>query len=241
MKLNELITLAEFEKQLDHVLIREKNNIRTISDIVLSNDEYKYLKQKVKELKKSKMGIMAYEQYKLSLIIYMVHTLRKEETFKIHNKRSMKIMKDLKQHQVRYFINLCNNVFDEYGIDTFRRDIKSLDDLFVILYLHAGRLNHDDETYILDEQLLYSEKLKAYEKRMNELKFNVTSANRPNEKAIKKDQSKIYGTRINEAKTYEPISYEKKHEDQMYEENMFDTQEYDEEFYKIKNQKLEVV
>lgn len=160
-------TLYEIELTLERRLRAEEKGIRTIGDLNLSYEDYKYLVLKVKGLTKYITRIEVFEQYKLSIVTALVYTMRYEEEITETYSEVRKIVDQLQQHHVRYCIRLCANTFYELGLSTYGVQMNTLDDLIEVVMIHAGLSNDTlqtclqllDEYYSTDALFLYEDEL----------------------------------------------------------------------------------
>ena len=72
-------TLYEIEQTLEERFRMEEKMLRTIGDLDLSYEDYKYLVLKLKGISKYMTRIEVFEQYKLSIITALVFSIRYEK------------------------------------------------------------------------------------------------------------------------------------------------------------------
>lgn len=82
----------------------------------------------------------------------------------------------LQQHQIRYCISICGTAFYELGISTYGIELRTIEDVFEVITIHAGISNEVyqeifhmmDDCYTEDESYLYEKKiLKSITKKLN--------------------------------------------------------------------------
>lgn len=98
----------QFFKALKHVTV--------ISDLQLSEEDYRYLATKVKMLFKFSNDNNVVEDYKLSIVVYWVFSMRYWDKQHLGILEMETLFEGLPQYKKRYYIDICMEAFDEYGI-----------------------------------------------------------------------------------------------------------------------------
>lgn len=98
----------QFSKQLKQVVV--------ISDLQLSEEDYRYLATKVKMLFKFSNDNNVVEDYKLSIVVYWVFSMRYWDKQHLGILEMEALFEGLPQYKKRYYMDICMEAFDEYGI-----------------------------------------------------------------------------------------------------------------------------
>lgn len=131
-------TLYEIEQTLEEKFKAEEKTVRTIGDLDLSFEDYKYLVFKLKGLTKYITRIEVFEQYKISIVTALVFAVRYEEDTKAMYKELRKFLRQFQQHHVRYCIRICMNAFCELGLSMYGSKFNSVEDVFEVVSIHAN-------------------------------------------------------------------------------------------------------
>lgn len=142
-------TLYDIEQTLEEKFSTENKTLRTIGDLDLSYEDYKYLVFRLKGLTKYITRTEVFEQYKLSIVTAFVFAITYEEDTKKVYKEIGRLLKQFQQHQVRYYIRICMNVFFGLGLSTFGNGVTSIDDVFEVAVLHANLPKETAETIFM--------------------------------------------------------------------------------------------
>lgn len=168
-------TLYQIEQTLEERFKTDEKMLRTIGDLDLTYEDYKYLVLKLKGISKYITKIEVFEQYKLSIITALVFSIKYENTSKSLYQTIRKTLNKLQQHQIRFFIRISTNVFDELGLSTYGVQMNSISDILEVVAIHAN-LSEDEQATIFQmlddyyeggEDILLEEEL--YEKMNREL------------------------------------------------------------------------
>lgn len=168
-------TLYQIEQTLEERFKTEEKMLRTIGDLDLSYEDYKYLTLKLKGISKYITRIEVFEQYKLSIITALVFSIRYEEKKASAYELIRNGLLNLQQHQLRFFIRISTNVFLELGLSTYGVEMNSIDDILEVITIHANLSKEESENifqmldqYFEDgEDVLLEEEL--YEKMNQEI------------------------------------------------------------------------
>lgn len=165
------LSLLEMENLLQEELRKNHKYIRILGDMNLSYEDYKCLLLKLKGIDKYRKNVKVVEQYRLSIIIACIFTLRYEKAEKIEYNKMKDILQHLSQHQVRFCMELFANTYEEYGIPTFGIDVHSIEDLFSLAAVHAGipKQIQNDYFHLLDDSLHYTEMGSLQDRLYNDL------------------------------------------------------------------------
>lgn len=148
-------TLYEIEQTLEYQLRVEDERIRTIGDLNITYEDYRYLTLKLKGLTKYITRIDIIEQYKLSIVTAMVFSIRYEKELEYCYQQIRNCLNKLQQHHLRYCIRICSDTFYELGLSTYGLSLNSIEDVLEVITMHAGltkeqlgvTLRHLDEYY----------------------------------------------------------------------------------------------
>lgn len=175
-------TLYEIEQTLEERFRMEEKMLRTIGDLDLSYEDYKYLVLKLKGISKYMTRIEVFEQYKLSIITALVFSIRYEKKQPSTFMEIQEMLMKMQQHQLRFFIRISSNVFLELGLSTYGVEMNTIDDVLEVITIHANLSKEEGETifHMLDqyfesgEDVLLEEEL--YEKMNEEIHKELPSS-----------------------------------------------------------------
>ncbi len=131
-------TLYQIEQTLEERFKTEEKMLRTIGDLDLTYEDYKYLVLKLKGISKYITRIEVFEQYKLSIITALVFSVKYEKNKKSIYQSIRKGLNKLQQHQLRFVIRISTDVFYELGLSTYGVRMNSIDDLLEVVTIHAN-------------------------------------------------------------------------------------------------------
>lgn len=103
----------------------------------LNYEDYRYLLFKLKGLTRYENNVDIMGRYKLSIIIAMVFTIRNHQEEGTYEKLKERFLR-LPQHQLRQYLTICKEAFDEYAIHSFGLNLDSFDGMYEALSMHAG-------------------------------------------------------------------------------------------------------
>lgn len=160
-------TLLDIERTLEEELRANEKRARTIGDLELTYEDYKYLTFKLQGLTRYLSKIEVIERYNLCIVTALVFGLRYDKDKNLVYNRVKDILEHIQQHQLRYYIKICMVTFYELGFSTYGVDLRNIDDIFEVSLIHAGfeeQLNDDifallDEYYDSSEGFLQTKKL----------------------------------------------------------------------------------
>ncbi|MDO5520677.1 MAG: hypothetical protein Q4G58_09315 [bacterium] len=163
-------TLYQIEQTLEERFKTDEKMLRTIGDLDLTYEDYKYLVLKLKGISKYITKIEVFEQYKLSIITAMVFSVRYEKSTKSIYQQIRKTLNKLQQHQLRFVIRVTTNVFYELGLSTYGVEMNTINDILEVIAIHANLSKEEqniifrmlDNYYEEGEDVLLEEEL--YEK-----------------------------------------------------------------------------
>lgn len=133
--------------QMQHYFEGQVGKIRLISDLALSENDYRSLGTKLKALCFFTGSENDIEDYMLSIIVYSTYTLiYGEEDAKFD--AILKLIMSNEQYMERTYLNMFRNSFDEFGINTFGIDAGDLKTTCkMILARHAGVPNYEKNQF----------------------------------------------------------------------------------------------
>lgn len=131
-------SLLEIEDLLEERLESKETKENLVSGkLDLNYEDYRYLLFKLKGLARHKNEIEILERYRLSIITAMIFTIRNEKP-----EESYEYLKELflslPQHQLRQYLNICKEAFDEYALHSFEMNFYNFDAFYQVLTIHAG-------------------------------------------------------------------------------------------------------
>ena len=160
-------TLYEMEQHLEHCFFEEETNLRTVGDLHISYEDYKYLNFKLKGILHYISRVEVMEQYRFCILTTLVFAIRYEKNVTITLKNYEEFMNQFQQHQVRFFLRMMADTFHEMSLPTYGIKVKSCKVLLELLSIHAnipksyydeifGTLNNyytQKKCYLLEEEV----------------------------------------------------------------------------------------
>lgn len=132
-------TLDEIQEDLQEKL----QSVRVICDMDLSEDDYKYLATKVKMLFQFANDMNIVDDYKLAIVVYWVFAMVYWDKTQL-SKCEMDVMfEGIPQYKKNYYLKVCMETFDEYGIYKFNDQYK--DEIHQSLAVIARHANVPDD------------------------------------------------------------------------------------------------
>lgn len=135
--LQDSTTLLDIERMIEEEIMSSDNNIRLISDINLTYEEYKYIKLKFKGLGLYRDNIEVWNRYRLSTLVYWVFSLRYEDK-EFDSDRFMTTFDGMHQYAIRHLVDIYNGTFEEFGIEIPGVSVNSIEALCETIAMHAG-------------------------------------------------------------------------------------------------------
>lgn len=153
------LTLLEIEHLLERELTSEGKDIRIVSDLNLTYEEYCFLSLKAKGLQRYENNLVMLEKYKFVILVSWVFSLQYGSLEKVKYSNMCSKFSNLQQHIMRKTINIIAETFDENGINTYDKDTYTMEGLFSLIGIHAGipEKLHDKLFGLLDESLNYQD------------------------------------------------------------------------------------
>lgn len=102
--------------EIQNQFFKELKHITVISDLQLSEEDYRYLATKVKMLFKFSNDNNVVEDYKLSIVVYWVFSMRYWDKQHLGILEMESLFEGLPQYKKKYYMDICMEAFDEYGI-----------------------------------------------------------------------------------------------------------------------------
>jgi hypothetical protein len=106
------ISLAEIQQSF----VRQLDDVSVIADIDLSEEDYRYLATKVKILFKFSNGNNVVDDYKLAIVVYWVFSMIYWDSTSLDVMEMDLLFDGLPQYKKKYFLDICMEAFDDYGI-----------------------------------------------------------------------------------------------------------------------------
>lgn len=126
------------------------SNIRLISDLTLSESDFKSLGTKLKSafsFKDSKDGV---EEIILCYLVYWVYALLYwDEETGIHDVLT-EYCEDLPQYQIRHHFQMLLDTFADYGIDDFGYEADSIEERCLLLIARHAGIPNDEKYQVFD-------------------------------------------------------------------------------------------
>lgn len=132
------VTLYEMEQQLEHRFYSDNHKIRTIGDLNLTYEDYKYLNFKLKGILHYISRVEVVEQYKLCIVTTLVFAIQYEKNITPTLKYFEQFMNQFQQHQFRFCMHAITDTFHELGLSTYGIRINSSKELLELLAIHAN-------------------------------------------------------------------------------------------------------
>lgn len=135
--LDSVLSLEQMEDILEKELEMRKHSIRILGDLDLSYEDYKCLSLKFRGIHRYPGSVEILENFKLSLLITWVFSLRYEKE-EISYCNIKKILLELPQYMQRKFISMCRETFEEYELFMYNIPISNMKELCSIIVIHSG-------------------------------------------------------------------------------------------------------
>ena len=131
------ITLFDIEKMLEKELTLCDNNIRIVSDINLTYEEYEYIKLKIQGLSIYRDDVDVWSQYRLCTLVCWVFALIYEDR-DAGAQTIFNSFEGLPQYATRRLIEIYSEAFEEFGLEVPGVMINSVHSLYESIAVHAG-------------------------------------------------------------------------------------------------------
>lgn len=105
--------------QMQEYFISQLDQIDIISDLQLSEEDYRYLATKVKMLFKFANNNTVVDDYKLSIVVYWVFSMVYWDKQNLGALEMDSMFEGLPQYKKKYYMNVCMETFHEYGLYTY--------------------------------------------------------------------------------------------------------------------------
>lgn len=153
------LTLLEIEHLLERELMDEEKGLRLVSDLNLTYEEYCFLSLKAKGLQRYENDLVMLEKYKFVVLVLWVFSLQYGNLEKIKYSKIRDKINNLQQHIMRKTVTIIAETFDENGINTYGKDIYTLEGLLSLIGIHAGipEKLHDKLFGLLNESMNYQD------------------------------------------------------------------------------------
>lgn len=153
------LTLLEIEHLLERELMDEEKGFRLVSDLNLTYEEYCFLSLKAKGLQRYENDLVMLEKYKFVVLVLWVFSLQYGNIEKIKYSKICDKINNLQQHIMRKTVTIIAETFDENGINTYGKDIYTLEGLLSLIGIHASipEKLHDKLFGLLNESMNYQD------------------------------------------------------------------------------------
>lgn len=149
---NQSMTLMEMDGALEDALSAPRRDIRIFADLPLTEEDFYLLVNKLAAVKND-MALI--NRYKISVITAWVFALRYGYCSKWNCRYMAEKHVDVPQYSRRQFLDICNNVFVDYGIAMYFSEIHNEEELYTMLVVHAGIPDRISENFcVILEELL---------------------------------------------------------------------------------------
>ena len=109
---SEHLSLDEIQKRL----MKQVSSIVVLSDLALTEEDYKYLSTKVKMLFKFANDSNVVDDYKLAIVVYWVFSMVYWDKEHLGTLEMEASFDGLPPYKKKYYRDICMEAFDEYGI-----------------------------------------------------------------------------------------------------------------------------
>lgn len=130
------MSLFHADKILQQFFSVQHTKHRLVSNLPLTESDFYFLANKMKELQRFKDDILLLEDVKLSMVVTWIFSIKLGKTSGGHL-NVQHYFQDVPQHLSRHSLLLVSTVFDEYGLDKFGITPTSLKDIHTLIKLHA--------------------------------------------------------------------------------------------------------
>lgn len=159
------MTLREMDGVLEDVLSTPRREIRIFADLPITEEDFYLLEDKLVAVK-SNLALI--ERYKISIVTAWVFALRYGHCSRLDCRHIVERHTEVPQYSKRQFLDICNNVFADYGIAMYFSEIHNEEELYTMLVVHAGIPDRVSERFcILLEDLLRTGDIEKAMWRMN--------------------------------------------------------------------------
>lgn len=171
------LTLLEIEHLLERELRNDDKNYRIVGDLGLTYEDYCFLSLKAKGLKKYENNLDMLEEYRVVILVSWVFALRYASPEKVTREVMYNKINSMQQHAMRKTITMLAETLEEYGVNTFGKDIYSIEGLLTVIGIHAGipEKVHNTLFGIVEDSLNYKDMSQFEEQLMNELEPKMSS------------------------------------------------------------------
>lgn len=120
-------------------LIAQLSHTCVISDLPLSEEEYRYLATKIKKLFRFSNDNNVVDDYKLSIVVYWVFSMIYWDKNHLGQLEMDVLFEGIPQYKKKYYLDVCMEAFDEYGLYKYQ---VNYEDIFylarAVIARHAG-------------------------------------------------------------------------------------------------------
>ena len=134
---------------IQNYFVEQMKGLHIISDLLLSEDDYRYLAAKVKMLFKFSNDNNVVDDYKLSIIVYWVYSMIYWDKENLGELEMDALFEGLPQYKKKYYMDVCMETFDEYEIYNYQVNYGDVS-LYAkaLIARHAGiPLEEQDRTF----------------------------------------------------------------------------------------------
>ena len=131
---NKNMTLNDMDNVLERALSMNRQDVRIIADLPVSEEDYNILITRLAPVK-SNMALL--QHYRISVVTAWVFALHYEQYKKADCRYIIEEWK-IPQYSYRQFLDICNSVFADFGILMYFAEIHNEEELYNMVITHAG-------------------------------------------------------------------------------------------------------
>lgn len=137
--INPSLSLIEIQKLLEHNIKNNRDNIRMISNLNLTEEDYLCLKQKITEKMRHDINnVKLWERYALSIMVLLIFALRFEDEETTYIDEIEYRMRHIRQYKIRYILEILMDTIEKNKIETFNMNEVSVDEFVKLVRIHSG-------------------------------------------------------------------------------------------------------
>lgn len=133
--------LIEAENILKNCFDTSTDKLHLISSINITEEDCKFLLDKLSILKTEQTPVLDYYKFKLCILVawtfsskYDISSASGKESFFLN------LIKNVPQHHIRYYLEVLSSALDDFSIETFGLDFLSQYGLCKVMEIHSNKI-----------------------------------------------------------------------------------------------------
>ena len=131
-------TLYEMELELEHQFFEENHKLRTLGDLNITSEDYRYLNFRIQGIMKYITKVEVMEQYRLCILTAMVFAVQYERDAGFVLRKYEEKMEQFQQHQYGFCMHMFADTFYDLGLSTYGIGIDSTKELMEVVIMNAN-------------------------------------------------------------------------------------------------------